>query len=128
MNRETKDFLNQWIKKADEDITVVNKLTEFEIIASSAVCFHCQQAAEKYLKAFLIAKNKEIVRTHNIEFLLSECSDIDLDFAEIDPLNLTDFGVDVRYPGDFYIPSESEVKIYKDLTIRIRDMVKSKIL
>lgn len=128
MNDDTKDFINQWIKKAEEDLTVIKKLTEFEIVASSAVCFHCQQAVEKYLKAFLIANEREIYRTHNIEFLLSECSEIDRDFSEIDPLNLTDFGVDVRYPGDFYTPSDADVRIYTDMAFQIKDLVKSKIL
>jgi HEPN domain-containing protein len=127
MNSETRDYLNHWIKKAEEDIAVIQKLTEFEIIASSAVCFHCQQAVEKFLKAFLIANNKEIVRTHNIEFLLAECSDIDKDFEKIDPLNLTDFGVDIRYPGDFCYPSEQEVIIYSNLALQIKNLVKSKI-
>jgi len=127
MNDDTKDFISQWIKKAEEDLTVVNKLTEFEIIASSAVCFHCQQAVEKFLKAFLTAYDKEIVRTHNIEFLLSECSEIDKDFAEIDPENLTDFGVDIRYPGDFYSPSDDEVKNYIHIAYQIKSLVESKI-
>ena len=127
MNSETRDYLNHWIKKAEEDITVIQKLTEFEIIASSAVCFHCQQAVEKFLKDFLIANNKEIVRTHNIEFLLAECSDIDKDFEKIDPLNLTDFEVDIRYPGDFCYPSEQEVIIYSNLALQIKNLVKSKI-
>ncbi|WP_016777257.1 HEPN domain-containing protein [Anaerophaga thermohalophila] len=127
MNSETRDYLNHWIKKAEEDIAVIQKLTEFEIIASSAVCFHCQQAVEKFLKAFLIANNKEIARTHNIEFLLAECSDIDKDFEKIDPLNLTDFGVDIRYPGDFCYPSEQEVIIYSNLALQIKNLVKSKI-
>jgi len=127
MNSETRDYLNHWIKKAEEDITVIQKLTEYEIIASSAVCFHCQQAVEKFLKDFLIANNQEIVRTHNIEFLLAECSDIDKDFEKIDPLNLTDFGVDIRYPGDFCYPSEQEVIIYSNLALQIKNLVKSKI-
>lgn len=106
---------------------VVDKLTEFEIIATSSVCFHCQQAAEKYLKAFLISNGVEIKKTHNIEFLLSECEDIDSDFAEIDPKNLSDFGVDVRYPGDMYIPSKEETAIHKQIAVSIKNLVLEKI-
>jgi HEPN domain-containing protein len=62
MNRDTVDFIKQWIQKANEDLFVVNKLTEYEIIATSSVCFHCQQAVEKFLKAFLIANGVEIIR------------------------------------------------------------------
>ena len=53
MDKATIDFIKQWIAKADEDLLVVEKLTEYKINARSSVCFHCQQAVEKLLKAFL---------------------------------------------------------------------------
>jgi HEPN domain-containing protein len=127
MNQVTIDFIKQWLLKADEDLFVVNKLTEFEIVATSSVCFHCQQAVEKFLKAFLIANGIDIKKTHNIEFLLSECSDIDKDFIGIDPKELSDFGVDARYPGDMYIPEESETLEYKKLAFEIKEIVENKI-
>jgi HEPN domain-containing protein len=54
MNNDTVNFIKQWLIKANEDLLVVEKLIEFEVIANASVCFHCQQAAEKFLKAFLI--------------------------------------------------------------------------
>ncbi len=42
MNKATFDFIKQWLLKANEDLLVVDKLTEHEIIATSSVCFHCQ--------------------------------------------------------------------------------------
>jgi HEPN domain-containing protein len=110
MNNATIEFIKQWLAKANEDLFVVKRLTDNEIIATSSVCFHCQQAVEKFLKAYLIANGVDIQRTHNIEFLLAECSDIDKDFADIDPKELSDFGVDARYPGDMYIPSVTITK------------------
>jgi HEPN domain-containing protein len=127
MNKNTLNYINQWIQKANEDLIVIDKLTEYEIIATTAVCFHCQQMAEKYLKAFLIANEKEIWKTHNIEFLLAECSEFDEDFKEIDPKNLSDFGVDVRYPGDMYSPSEKETLEHKEIAIKIKTLVESKL-
>jgi len=47
---------------------------------------------------------------------LAECSKIDPDFLEIDPKNLTDFGVEMRYPGDFYEPSEKELKTHGEIS------------
>ena len=47
----------------------------------------------------------EIPRTHNIEYLLEKCSKIDKCFSLVDLGNLTDYGVEVRYPGDFLEPS-----------------------
>ena len=73
MNEETRNYIRQWISKANDDLIVIDKLTQNGIIAPSAICFHCQQVVEKYLKAFLIANGVEIRKTHNIEFLLAEC-------------------------------------------------------
>ncbi len=64
MNNATIDFIKQWLAKADEDLLVVERLTDYEIIATSSVCFHCQQAVEKSLKA-LIANGVDIKKTHN---------------------------------------------------------------
>ena len=127
MNKSTREYIEQWIAKAGEDFKVIEKLTEFEIVANSAVCFHCQQLAEKYLKAFLLAAGKNIQKTHNIEFLLIECSEIDADFSFIDPKNLTDFGVDIRYPGDLYIPSNEETLEHKEIALSIMKLVEVKI-
>jgi HEPN domain-containing protein len=52
-----------------------------------SACFHCQQAVEKSLKAFLCYMGKDIEKTHSITFLLSECSFFDPVFGSIDPLN-----------------------------------------
>lgn len=127
MNQDVINYIKQWLAKANEDLLVVEKLTEFEIIATSSVCFHCQQAVEKFLKAFLISNNVDIKRTHNIEFLLSECSDIDPEFSSIDPKELSDFGVDTRYPGDMYLPSEKETIEYKTIALFVKELVEKKI-
>ena len=127
MNKDTVIFVKQWLMKAEEDLFVVCRLTETEVVATASVCFHCQQATEKFLKAFLIVNGIDIKRTHNIEFLLSECSDIDKDFEGIDPRDLSDFGVDARYPGDMYIPDERETLEYKKLAFDIKALVESKI-
>jgi HEPN domain-containing protein len=127
MNKVTADFIKQWLAKANEDLLVVKKLTEYEIIATSSVCFHCQQAVEKYLIAFLIANGMDIKKTHNIEFLLSECADFDSDFANIDPKELSDFGVEIRYPGDMYIPNQDETLEYRAIAYDIKELVEAKI-
>lgn len=127
MNNDLKKYLLQWIQKADEDLKTIQRLSEGEMVAVSSICFHCQQLAEKYLKLFLLFHKKEIVRTHEIEFLLHECSKIDKDFESIDPRNLSDFGVSVRYPDDFYLPSEAETREYIDLAKEIMKMVEQKV-
>jgi HEPN domain-containing protein len=127
MNKETKEYIRQWISKAEDDLIVIEKLTQFEVVANSAVCFHCQQVVEKYLKAFLIAQAVEIRKTHNIEFLLAECEEFDPDFSAIDPKDLNDFGVDIRYPGDLYSPSVDETLAHKQIALEIKELVERKL-
>lgn len=127
MNNETKDYIRQWIAKAGDDLIVIEKLTQFEVVATSAVCFHCQQVVEKYLKAFLIAHGVEIRKTHNIEFLLTECEEFDPDFSLIDPKDLNDFGVDIRYPGDIYSPSVEETLEHKQIAMDVKELVVQKL-
>lgn len=127
MNEETKSYIRQWFAKAGDDLIVIDKLTQFEVVATSAVCFHCQQVVEKYLKAFLIAKGVEIRKTHNIEFLLTECEEFDPDFSSIDPKDLNDFGVDIRYPGDIYSPSIEETLAHKQIALDVKKLVEQKL-
>ena len=70
---------------------------------------------------------KEVIKTHNIDYLLMECSKLDEDFKDIDPKNLTDFGVDIRYPGDLYEPTEKEIQEYKSIVLQIKNIVENKI-
>jgi HEPN domain-containing protein len=67
-----------------------------------AVCFHCQQAAEKYLKALLCEAGLTVPRTHNLVALLPlvEPSAPQLRGLRRGLDFLTRFAVDTRYPGD----------------------------
>ncbi len=127
MNSETRTYIRQWLTKADEDLLVVQTLTQAGIIAPSAVCFHCQQAVEKLLKAYLIANDVHVRRTHNIEYLLAQCTQFDPTFAEINPQNLSDFSVEIRYPDDMYIPSDEEVIEHKTIAFFVREFIERRL-
>ena len=123
------DEVKDWLIKAESDFRVIEhelKLPDDEIV-KDAVCFHCQQAVEKYLKAFLIHHKIHYEKTHNIEYLLVECGKIDDDFKDIEVKDISRFAVIIRYAEDFYIPDMEEVKFYHDLTKRIKEMVFTKL-
>jgi HEPN domain-containing protein len=65
------------------------------------VCFHCQQAAEKYLKAVLNEHGARIPRTHDLEDLLGLLLPIHLELSVLRRglKFLIQFAVEVRYPG-----------------------------
>lgn len=123
MSGEEMTYLQQWISKAEEDLLVVRQLMDAEFLVKGAIAYHCQQSAEKFLKAFLVFHGNEIPRTHNIEFLLERCKITDERFSSIDPGNLTDYGVEVRYPGDFLEPSLNEILDLITVVEIIRELV-----
>jgi len=47
------DIVIRWIVKADNDIKAVKYLIVMEDAPLDVLSFHCQQAVEKYLKAYL---------------------------------------------------------------------------
>lgn len=64
-------------------------------------------------------------RTHDVDFLLNECQKIDLSSFEIDLKSLTEFGVSVRYPDDFFIPGVKETKEYVEIANVVNVIVES---
>lgn len=48
-----RDLVRQWLAKADEDLSAAQALWSLGTAFFSTIGFHCQQAAEKYFKAFL---------------------------------------------------------------------------
>ncbi|NUN09556.1 MAG: HEPN domain-containing protein [Ignavibacteriaceae bacterium] len=86
------------------------KIAKSELATSDPVldlvCFHIQQYVEKSLKAFLIYKNVNPPRTHNIGYLIQEALKINQDFSKFINgviLELSDCAVEVRYEELDYI-------------------------
>ena len=65
------EFVRLWIRKADEDLALTEHLLGEDTPYLSAVAFHSQQAAEKYLKAFLVHRQCEFSKTHDLDRLLA---------------------------------------------------------
>lgn len=67
------------------------------------VCFHCQQAVEKCLKAFLVRHDQDVPRTHDLPHLIAMCAAHRPDLAGIedDARTLTDYAVETRYADDW---------------------------
>jgi HEPN domain-containing protein len=109
MTKDREEYIKNWLFRANEDIAVINSLVKAGAeYYTSSISFHAQLASEKFLKAFLVYHNIDFPRTHDLDYLLLECQKINKVAFQIDFKSLTDFGVSVRYPDDFYIPDEKE--------------------
>jgi len=91
-----------WLHKAASDLLAARILIEHSTLALGPAAFHCQQAVEKALKAFLVYKGVLFDRVHNLVYLLDLCETIEPDFAALRDAaeRLTPYAVEVRYPGD----------------------------
>jgi HEPN domain-containing protein len=60
--------LHAWLRQAHSDLAMAAYASQGGFHAQA--CYHCSQAAEKALKALLLALDQEPERTHSIERLL----------------------------------------------------------
>jgi HEPN domain-containing protein len=101
-----------WFEKAENDLLNISNNLSAKNIPWDTVCFHAQQAAEKYLKGFLIFHGNTPPRTHDLIAILGNCIDYDDTLSNIkeDCFLLSEMAVASRYPSDIYEPAESDGK------------------
>jgi HEPN domain-containing protein len=92
-------LLREWCGKANEDLTAAQVLAEREL--HGVALFHCQQAVEKAIKAFLLFHAQDLPKTHDLVRLINIASTVDSRWADWLELGdvLTQYAVEVRYPG-----------------------------
>ncbi|HEY4875935.1 MAG TPA: HEPN domain-containing protein, partial [Puia sp.] len=82
-----KEF-EKWIKKAEGDLYNVELLLKSENCQTDICCFHAQQAAEKYLKSYLVRYNIDFPKTHDLIELMNLCKTKNLQFEQLKPFCL----------------------------------------
>ena len=127
MTLQEKEYINAWLTKAEHDILSAQRLLEIEPMILDTACFHCQQAVEKYLKAYIIYNDAEVEKTHDIVFLLDLCKSFDDDFSTIEPANINAYAVRGRYPDMNLMPEKEEAQAYYQLALEIKALVLSKV-
>ncbi len=101
-----------WAAKAERDWLVAQKLLPEEAFYPDIICFHCQQAAEKFLKALWIHHGIMVQKTHDLPLLLNGLAKFEpaIDRAFYDrALTLNGYSVISRYPGKTDDPPPAEV-------------------
>ncbi|MDP4011529.1 MAG: HEPN domain-containing protein [Candidatus Roizmanbacteria bacterium] len=94
-----REHASEWFAIADDDLAYANVgLKEDDFY--SLIAFHAQQAAEKYLKGFLVLHGIKPLYSHDLSILIKECAKLDPTFTEIasEADILSPFAVDIRYP------------------------------
>ena len=104
------EVIRAWLIKADHDLGTAEMIIKHLPLYKDMVCFHCQQAVEKYLKTYLLFLEISFPKTHNLVLLL--------DLINVDPFPdeyynlaklLQEYAVEIRYPTGRYMPNEIKI-------------------
>ena len=99
------DIAEKWMIKAMGDLLAAQRLYSFFHPKQLDIsCYHCQQAAEKALKAVLVYREavEEVPYTHDLVVLLDCCIPLDDNFVNMrtDCIGLTPYATQTRYPNN----------------------------
>ncbi len=124
-----KPLTREWIAKAEADYRTASR--EWRVRRQpnyDAVCFHAQQATEKYLKARLQDGDIAFAKTHNLIHLLDLVLAVEptWDAFRPDLGVLNQFAVAFRYPGESAqkAVAAQALKISKALRLEARSVLR----
>jgi HEPN domain-containing protein len=123
MKRET----GRWVRKAEDDLEGANELARRARPLYDLVCFHCQQAAEKYLKALLIELGVSFPKTHRLEELLMLLLPHDRTLGKMRRtlVALTRYAVDYRYPNENATKREAAAALRQ--VTKVREQIRARL-
>ena len=120
------EITREWIAKADDDFKFALANLEEGKPFLALICFHFQQSAEKYLKAYIVAHDLEFKKIHDLLALLKTCIGMN---SSLEQLNsdcefLNTFYIETRYPVHWptHFTKEEAAKA-KSAADRIRQVI-----
>jgi HEPN domain-containing protein len=118
-----------WLRKANDDLDIAKELLKPGKALSGGAVFHCQQAAEKALKAFLVWHDVPFRKTHDLKEIGEACAELDATLTQFigRAVPLTEYAWKFRYPGEPEGPSPEEAdtalalatELYKAILARL---------
>jgi len=118
--------VGEWINSAQEDLGSIELMSRIPYLAIT--CYHCQQAVEKILKAYLIANTgKPPEHKHDLIIFLKQCTKYSADFDQFNKIcaNISTFAT-IRYPPNKTI-TEENMKLTIINTYKIVDFTVEKL-
>lgn len=96
-----KRLTRMWVRKAEADLRIARRESAAADRVNDGICFHCQQSAEKFLKALIQESDLAVPRTHSLIRLLDLLSPGDSSLSKLTRgfRMLSRYAVEARYPG-----------------------------
>ena len=115
--------VKEWMTIADCDFDSAKILNEATRKYYEIICYHCAQATEKYLKAYLVYHDIIPERSHDLINLYRICVNIDSIFRSINTKCgfLNRFANDIRYPHRYEV-TDSDANFAIDAVEIIRNI------
>jgi len=125
---EISKYVNDWFLRGEDDVGTMEILLK-EHGVPNAICFHAQQAAEKYLKGFLAYHKKNVRKIHSIENLLKACTAVDSSFEQLrrDAIFLDQFYTETRYADDYITFGRDDAEKALEASLHIKEFISDKI-
>ena len=119
------ELCEKWMRRAGEDLAVAEQLLSAGVPYFGSIGFHAQQAAEKFLKAFLVWHQIEFPKTHDLSLLLQLIAvrEESLSSSLQGILVMADYAVDTRYPADLPDLTADEASQAVELARKTKDAV-----
>ena len=121
--------IRAWLIKAEHDLMAATHLLDVDGELRDVVVYHCQQAAEKALKAYLTWRDSEFAKTHALVQLVEQARSYEDDFSVLmeHAEDLSPFAWRFRYPGDLLDPGEAETDRALAMAGEIMEFVKKRL-
>lgn len=129
MAEGTERLIRAWLNKARHDIETARRVLYHNQPITDTAVYHCQQAAEKALKAVLIYHGESVFKTHDLIALLTKCANHDpvfINWVET-AATLTPYATAFRYPANDPDPSLADAEQAVKMATELLDFVQSRL-
>lgn len=118
-----------WFERAEHNLLSISNNLASAKVPWDNVTFDAQQAAEKYLKGFLVYHGCRPPKIHDLVELLAVCTDHGPELSVLKPdcRDLTQLAGVSRYPDNPGEPTEADARKAVDIAHRIRDVVRARV-
>ena len=99
MDEAKRELVQSWPVKAHHDLLSARKLAAGPDPLLDTAIYHCQQAAEKAIKGFLVYRDRRVTKTHDVRALQGAAVRLDAAFRQVREAadRVTDYATACRY-------------------------------
>jgi HEPN domain-containing protein len=127
-----KKLVNDWIILAEKDVKAASVIINEEYL-TNVVAFHCQQAIEKYFKAYILEYERPLLKIHDLLKLygiIKEIKDLEIDEDLLSLINET--YIEDRYPGELGLlpdgmPSNEQAHNFLEFAKSIEEKIRNEL-